>query len=117
MINQFMFGIFGAVVGIFSFDMVRLVGSIVAKREAMGSGDPLLGAMIGAWIGWKSILLTGFLASAFGSFIGGGLLLLGIMKRQSPMPFGPFIALGGFISLLGADRIIKTYMDWFFPTF
>jgi len=86
---------------------------IVASRGGMGGGDMKLGAMLGAFLGWK----LGLLAVLLGVLMGGGvavcLLSLGRKGRKEAIPFGPFLALGGAISLLWGDRILAWYLGRF----
>ena len=112
--HQLMFGIGGAVAGIWLLEIIALIGSIVLKQQAMGDGDAKLMATIGAWIGWKYVLLSGFIACGVGSIIGGGAIALGIIGKKQPMPFGPFLALGCALSLFFGDWAIDTYLDTFF---
>lgn len=114
-LNQLMSGIFGAVLGLWLFDLVTVVGSITLGQAAMGGGDAKLAAMLGAWLGWKYMLLAGFLACAVGAFVGGGAIALGFITRRQPMPFGPFLALGAVIALFGGEAILSTYLRLVFP--
>ncbi|HEY9639919.1 MAG TPA: prepilin peptidase, partial [Coleofasciculaceae cyanobacterium] len=91
-------GILGAVVGIWVFDAITLLGSIAFGQTAMGGGDAKLTAMIGAWLGWQLMLLAGFMACAIGAFAGGGAIALGLISRRQPMPFGPFLAVGAVLA-------------------
>jgi leader peptidase (prepilin peptidase)/N-methyltransferase len=110
-----MMGIGSAVLGIWLFDAIRFIGAVAFGQTAMGGGDPKLAAMIGAWLGWKYLLLTGFLACATGAAIGGAAIALGWLGRKQPMPFGPFLALGAALTVFWGDEIISTYLKIFFP--
>lgn len=112
--NQLMFGIGGAVLGIWLLEIIAFIGLLVLGQQAMGDADGKLMATIGAWIGWKYVLLSSFIACGIGSIVGGGAIALGIIGRKQPMPFGPFLALGGALSLFLGDIIIDTYLDTFF---
>lgn len=114
-IHQLMAGIVGAVLGIWLFDAIILIGSMVFGQTAMGGGDAKLAAMMGAWLGWKYLLLAGFLACAIGAFVGGGAIALGLLSRRQPMPFGPFLALGAALTVFLGEAIISTYLKLFFP--
>lgn len=114
-IDPLMSGIAGAVLGIWLFDAIIVVGSIVFGQAAMGGGDAKLAAMMGAWLGWKYLLLAGFLACAVGSFVGGGAIALGLLNRRQPMPFGPFLALGAGLTVFFGQDILATYLKLFFP--
>ena len=111
--NQLMFGISGAVVGIWLLELIALVGLIMLGQQAMGDADGKLMATIGAWIGWKQVLLSSFIACGLGSIIGGGAIALGILGKKQPMPFGPFLALGGVLSLFWGEALIDFYLNTF----
>lgn len=116
-VSQLWVGILGAVIGIWLFDTITIVGSIAFGQTAMGGGDAKLAAMMGAWLGWANLLLAGFLACAIGAFAGGGAIALGILNRRQPMPFGPFLALGAVLAAFWGQAIISTYLRVFFPSF
>jgi leader peptidase (prepilin peptidase) / N-methyltransferase len=102
-------GIFGMVLGIWIYDTIQIVGTWMLGQAAQGGGDAKLMAMIGAWLGWKAVLLSGFLASLCGSIVMGGALVLGIIKRRQKFPLGPFIAIGATTTLFAGDWLIDTY--------
>ncbi len=112
--NQLMFGIGGAVLGIWLLEIIALLGSIMLGQQAMGDADGKLMATIGAWIGWKYVLVSSFVACGVGAVVGGGAIALGIIGKKQPMPFGPFLALGGALSLFFGDTIINAYLNTFF---
>jgi leader peptidase (prepilin peptidase)/N-methyltransferase len=113
--QQLMVGIIGAVLGIWLFDIVTLVASSILGQTALGGGDAKLAAMMGAWLGWKLLLVGCFLACALGAFVGGGAIALGLISRRDPIPFGPFLALGGAIAVFYGETLISTYVNVFFP--
>lgn len=115
-IHQLMFGAIGAVLGIWLFDAIFIVGSIIMGQPAMGGGDAKLAAMMGAWLGWKYLLVAGFLACALGAFIGGGAIALKLISRRQPIPFGPFLALGAIITVFAGEPILSAYLRFMFPT-
>ncbi|MFB2836315.1 prepilin peptidase [Floridanema evergladense] len=114
-INQLFAGILGAVLGIWIFDLIIIVGSTIFGQAAMGGGDAKLAAMMGTWLGWKYLLLAGFLACLIGSLVGGGAIALGLLSRRQAMPFGPFLALGAAITVFFGELILSTYLKVFFP--
>jgi leader peptidase (prepilin peptidase)/N-methyltransferase len=115
-IEGLMGGIVGAVLGIWLFDAIVIIGTIALGQAAMGGGDPKLAAMIGAWLGWKYLLLTGFLACLLGAVIGGGAIALKLISRKQPIPFGPFLVMGAGISLFWGSSLISGYINLFFPS-
>jgi len=115
LISQLTLGIFGAVLGIWMFDAINFLGTIALGQAAMGGGDAKLAAMIGAWLGWKSLLVATLLACGVGAAIGGGAIALGWIKRRQPVPFGPFLALGAVLATFWGEIILSTYRQWFWP--
>ncbi|MGF1498913.1 MAG: prepilin peptidase [Elainellaceae cyanobacterium] len=116
MAQYMMTGIIGAVVGIWLFDLITLIGSAIYGQTVMGGGDAKLAALMGMWLGWQNLLLAGFLACAVGALVGGGGVALGIINRRQPIPFGPFLAIGAVITAFFGDALIAAYLRIFFPT-
>lgn len=81
----------------------------VISRGGMGGGDIKLSAMIGAFLGWRIALFSIFIAVMTGAFTGLFLIIIGKKKRKDPIPFGPFLALGGIIGILLGESIINFY--------
>jgi len=78
---------------------------------ALGGGDVLLGGLLGAWLGWQGLLValaTGFLLGAIG---GGVMRLSGRLGAGERFAFGPFLALGGVVSLLVGNRLVESYLQ------
>ncbi len=87
---------------------------LLTGREGMGGGDIKLLAMIGTFVGWTGVLTTLLLASFSGALVGGGLILLGRSDGRTPIPFGPFLALGATCALFLGNRVIDWYLKRFF---
>ncbi|MEM9212815.1 MAG: prepilin peptidase [Cyanobacteria bacterium P01_F01_bin.150] len=107
-------GVVGAVLGIWLLDGIFIVGSMLLGQPAMGGGDAKLAALMGAWLGWKLLLLAGFLACAMGAVVGSSAMALGLLKRRQPMPFGPFLALGTIVALFFGEGLLNAYLSLFF---
>ncbi|MBI3625755.1 MAG: prepilin peptidase [Candidatus Rokubacteria bacterium] len=86
---------------------------IVLSGGGMGGGDMKLGAMLGAFLGWKLLLLGLFLAALLGGAVAVALLVAGRKGRKDPLPFGPFLAFGGAISLFWGEGILRWYLSGF----
>jgi leader peptidase (prepilin peptidase) / N-methyltransferase len=111
-----MVGLTGLIVGGGLTQIVRLVGSLALRREAMGFGDVTLTAMIGAFLGWQAAVLTFFIAPFFGLGHAIGKLVLYIAKRLRGRPsssadreiaFGPYLSMAALALLLS--------WVWFWP--
>lgn len=86
---------------------------ILASGGGMGGGDMKLGAMLGAFLGWKVVLLTIFIAVVLGGALAVALIASGLRGRKDPIPFGPFLATGGAVSLFWGERVVRWYLDGF----
>ena len=106
----------GAILGAGSTYTVRVVGSILYKQEAMGLGDVKFMAFLGAFLGWKGILLTFLLGCFAGALFGVGYLVVKGRLRGVQVPFGPFLALGAVLVIFFAPEVndlIRAYLDMF----
>ncbi len=141
--KHLMTAIAGSMLGLWLFDAITTVGSIAFGKAVMGGGDAKLAAMMGAWLGWRYLLLAGFIACVIGVLVGVSTIVLtrhgsrhkvgnpgkfasaamaastslrtGLpQKWGQKMPFGPFLALGAVITLFGGEAILSTYMQLFF---
>ncbi|AFY72750.1 prepilin signal peptidase PulO-like peptidase [Synechococcus sp. PCC 7502] len=113
LLDQLIFSVLGAVVGIWLVDAVRFLGTWLLQREAMGAGDAKLAAMIGAWLGWQQVLLTLFLAAVIGSLVGVFILRLINLAKTQPFAFGPFLAIAATFSLVYGEQFLRSYLNWF----
>jgi leader peptidase (prepilin peptidase)/N-methyltransferase len=92
--------------------IIGVAGSVIFKKEAMGGGDVKLAAMIGAFLGWRYVIISLFLGFFLGAVAGIVLILSKIKSREDVVPFGPFIVLGSFITLLWGEQIISWYIGF-----
>lgn len=90
--------------------IIGIAGSVIFKKEAMGGGDVKLSAMIGAFLGWRYIIISLFLGFFLGALTGIFLIMAKIKSRDDLVPFGPFIVLGTLITLLWGEQIISWYL-------
>ena len=104
----------GVVAGGGSLYLVAWLYFAWKQRDGMGGGDIKLLAMIGAFIGWKGVILTIFIASFTGTVVG---LLQMALSRNSPtsprIPFGPFLSVGAVTYLFYGTDIIAWYLQSF----
>lgn len=83
----------------------------VLSRGGMGGGDIKMMAMVGAFSGWKAVLLTTFIGSLVGSIFGIFLMVFKGKGRKTKIPFGPFLALGAIITLFWGGKILHWYFQ------
>ena len=103
----------GIVVGGGVFLAIALVGSWLAGQDAMGGGDIKLAAMLGAFLGWKVLLLSLFVSAVGGGILAAALMGSGLRGRKDPLPFGPFLAAGGAVGLFWGERMVRWYLSAF----
>lgn len=103
----------GVLLGGGVFVVIIAASTLVLGQAGMGVGDVKLGAMLGAFLGWKLALLSILLSTLVGGPMAAGLLATGRKGRKDAIPFGPFLALGGFISLFWGDALLA----WYFAQF
>lgn len=101
--------LYGAIAGYLVLWSVYITFKLVTGKEGMGHGDFKLLSMLGAWLGWQSLPLIIIVSSLLGSLIGLGLILFGGHNKTQPIPFGPYLALAGWISLLYGNDIMQMY--------
>lgn len=89
------------------------VSPYIFGKEGMGLGDVKLIAMVGAFLGWKPVLLTILIGSLVGSIVGGSLIAMNRLSRRQYIPFGPFLALGAVLSLLFHEPLLAWYWGLF----
>ena len=104
--------VIGAAVGYLSLWLVFHGFRLITGKEGMGYGDFKLLAVFGAWLGWQALPLIILLSSVVGALVGGGLIASGALRRDQPMPFGPYIAAAGWIAMLWGDAIIQGYFSF-----
>lgn len=114
-VSGVMSAVIASILGLWLFDLVRIVGSKAFGKAAMGGGDAKLAAMMAAWLGGGGTLLATFLAAAMGAVIGGSALALGALGPRQHIPFGPYLALGAVLSLFYGEQLIEAYLAIFFP--
>ena len=103
--------VIGAMLGYGSLWSVYWLFKLVTGKEGMGYGDfKLLGAL-GAWFGWQAVPLMILLSSFVGAALGIAILLSKRQGRDTPMPFGPYLAGAGLLTLFFGDTLITEYLQ------
>jgi leader peptidase (prepilin peptidase)/N-methyltransferase len=102
--------VIGAVLGYLALWSVYWAFKLVTGKEGMGYGDfKLLGA-IGAWLGWTMLPLVILLSAGVGAIVGISLMLFTKHGRDTPIPFGPYLAAAGLIALVWGKQITQAYL-------
>jgi leader peptidase (prepilin peptidase)/N-methyltransferase len=104
--------ILGAVAGYLSLWSVYWAFKLLTGKEGMGFGDFKLLAAIGAWCGVSAVLPVLLMSSLVGAVIGSIWLLLKGRDRATPIPFGPYLAIAGWIQLFWGGDLLQTYLDF-----
>jgi leader peptidase (prepilin peptidase)/N-methyltransferase len=104
--------IIGAMAGYLSLWCVYQVFKLVTGKEGMGFGDFKLLAVLGAWLGWQALPMIILLSAFVGAIVGISLILILGRDKNIPIPFGPYLAAAGFISLLWGKPIQQAYFNY-----
>ena len=104
--------VIGAAAGYLSLWSVYWLFKLSTGKEGMGYGDFKLLAMLGAWLGWQSLPLIILFSSFLGSIIGLSLICFKGRNKNTPIPFGPFLALGGFAATLWGKQLSDLYFNF-----
>jgi leader peptidase (prepilin peptidase)/N-methyltransferase len=101
----------GAVAGYLSLWGVYWGFKLLTGKEGMGYGDFKLLAMLGAWLGWQMLPLIILLSASVGAVVGIGILAIGDKTRDTPIPFGPYLCMAGWVALLAGNEIVAAYLQ------
>ncbi|MDD5387974.1 MAG: A24 family peptidase [Gallionellaceae bacterium] len=102
--------VIGAIAGYLSLWSVYHLFKLITGKEGMGFGDFKLLAALGAWLGWKLLLPILLAASFSGAIVGISLILFAGHDRAKPIPFGPWLVLGGLIALFWGDDLLRFWL-------
>ncbi len=103
--------LWGAIAGYLSLWSVYWLFKLATGKEGMGYGDFKLLAMLGAWGGWQVLPLTILLSSLVGAVLGLIMLRLRNAEASTPIPFGPYLAIAGWIALIWGEQITSSYLQ------
>jgi len=102
--------IIGAMAGYLILWSIYWVFKLLTGKEGMGYGDFKLLAALGAWLGWQALPLIILLSSLVGAVCGIALMIIKRRGKEIPIPFGPYLAMAGWIALLWGDDIMSGYL-------
>ncbi|MBW8189549.1 A24 family peptidase [Neiella marina] len=107
--NELSSAVIGAIAGYLSLWSIYWAFKLLTGKEGMGYGDFKLLAALGAWLGWQMLPLVVLLSSAVGAVLGIMMIVLKGRDHQKPIPFGPYLAIAGWIALLWGQPILDSY--------
>ena len=102
--------VIGAIAGYLTLWSVYHVFRLITGKEGMGYGDFKLLALFGAWLGWSALPLVVLLSSVVGAVIGVGLIAARGHDKNIPIPFGPYLAIAGWIAMLWGTQLMDAYL-------
>ncbi|MDG1732112.1 MAG: A24 family peptidase [Thalassotalea sp.] len=102
--------VIGAMVGYLSLWSIFWLFKLITGKEGMGYGDFKLFAVFGAWFGWELLPVLILMASLVGAVIGISLMVFKNHEGSKPIPFGPYLAIAGWITALWGDGIWQWYL-------
>ncbi len=102
--------VIGAMAGYLVLWSLYWAFKLLTGKEGMGYGDFKLLAALGAWLGWQALPIILLLSSLVGAVIGISLIALQKHHQGKPIPFGPYLAIAGWIALLWGDTITRWYL-------
>ena len=105
--------VIGAMAGYMSLWTVFILFKLVTGKEGMGHGDFKLLAMLGAWLGWQPLFVVILTSSVVGATVGISMILLKKTERGTQIPFGPYLAAAGWMTLLWGDELMHFYLSLF----
>ena len=103
---------YGAIAGYLSLWSVYWGFKLLTGKEGMGYGDFKLLAALGAWTGLSQIPLIILLSSVVGAILGILMIVTKKQEQQTPIPFGPYLAIAGWIAIIWGDNIMGTYLQF-----
>ena len=103
--------VIGAAAAYASLWLIFQLFRVLTGKEGMGYGDFKLFALFGAWLGWQMLPQIILLSSFSGALIGISLVVLKGRDHQLPIPFGPYLIIGGLIALFWGEQINQAYLQ------
>ena len=103
--------ILGTIIGYLTLWTVFQIFKALTGKDGMGHGDFKLLALFGAWLGWQYLPQIILISSLLGSFVGITLIILKKAKGGNAIPFGPYIAIAGWIAMLWGKQINQAYLS------
>ena len=106
--------IVGAMAGYLSLWSVFWLFKLATGKDGMGYGDFKLLAALGAWLGWQQLPIIIMMSAIVGAAINITMIVARGKDRSIPIPFGPYLATAGWITMIWGEKIMNTYIDLMF---
>ena len=103
--------VIGAIAGYLTLWCVYWAFKLTTGKEGMGYGDFKLLSAIGAWFGWQMLPMVILLSSMVGAVVGISLIVFTRHGRNTPIPFGPYLACAGIIALFWGKSLTQAYLQ------
>jgi leader peptidase (prepilin peptidase)/N-methyltransferase len=100
----------GAIAGYLSLWSIYWGFKLITGKDGMGFGDFKLLALLGAWMGWQMLPVIVLLSSFAGAVVGLSLIALG-RDKDLPIPFGPYLAIAGWMTLIWGESLTASYFE------
>ena len=111
-VTAFSSAFWGAVAGYLILWSVFWLFKLITGKDGMGYGDFKLLAALGAWLGWEMLPVIIILSSLVGAVVGISLIVFASRETSKPIPFGPYLAVAGFIAMLWGAQINQSYLSF-----
>ncbi|MBI3284071.1 MAG: prepilin peptidase [Burkholderiales bacterium] len=102
--------VIGAAAGYLALWSVYWLFKLLTGKEGMGYGDFKLLAALGAWMGWGMLPVIILLSSVVGALVGIAMIVFARMGKNTPIPFGPYLAAAGLIALVWGKQLTELYL-------
>ena len=104
--------VIGAAAGYLALWSIYWVFKLITGKEGMGYGDFKLLAALGAWMGWSMLPVIILLSSIVGAVVGLAMIGLAKLGKDTPLPFGPYLAGAGLIALVWGPELSQRYLGY-----
>ena len=102
--------VIGAMAGYLTLWSIFWLFKLTTGKEGMGYGDFKLLAALGAWLGWQMLPVIILLSSIVGAVVGVSLIVAARHGRNTPIPFGPYLATAGIVALFWGPQLTRSYL-------
>lgn len=113
--TDFSSAFWGGIFGYMSLWLLNQGYKLLRGQDGMGAGDFKLLALLGAWMGWQMLIQIALFSSLVGAVIGISLMFIKNRDKNHHIPYGPYLAIAGWIAFLFGDEINRQYLKILLP--